>query len=582
MAKASEQDLKRQIAEIRADHPELAEDAAFVAWFLMAYLVDGQRSAVDALMGASRDKGIDAIVIEDNARAVFLVQGKYRKRIGASAEGRNDVMSFAALPGVLWGDEVRFGSYLTGLDELIAKRLRLVRERLRERGYRLELIYVTLGSCSSALTAEAQASARRGAGRTDLAVIDGRLALAILDDYLSGVAPPIPSLDLRIEAGGRAQATGASSRFDPDSQIESWVFSSAGSDIAELFKKADVRIFARNIRGYLGTTDINRAMAQTIEKQPTFFWYFNNGVTIVCNGAEKIEQGGQQLMRMSNPQIINGQQTTRVLSESAKAAKASVLVRVITVPREPTDRFESLVSQIVQATNWQNQIKPSDLMSNDRRQIELGRQLRQRRYLYLRKRQTKGEARRSAGSRVGIIIKKDEFAQAVAACEFDPRLVRAGKEALFAEPLYASIFGEADAEYYLARYWLMRHIAYRARGKPEWAYAKWLALHQVWNLAGPSIWRRHLTFRRLSEANWDDPATWALHQLIDRSYRAVMMFYRRTRRGTGHAAQDVSTFFYSSHRHTEFTAWLSQEAKLPAQLAVSVSRFVEALERASA
>ena len=55
--------------------------------------------------------------------------------------------------------------------------------------------------------------------------------------------------------------------------------------------------------------------------------------------------------------------------------------------------FETLVSRIVSATNWQNAIKPSDLMSNDRRQIEVERQFRKLDYLYIRKRMTKGEAR---------------------------------------------------------------------------------------------------------------------------------------------------------------------------------------------
>ena len=47
------------------------------------------------------------------------------------------------------------------------------------------------------------------------------------------------------------------------------------------------------------------------------------------------------------------------------------------------------VSKIVAATNWQNAIKASDLMSNDRRQIDLERNLRKLDYQYLRKRQSK-------------------------------------------------------------------------------------------------------------------------------------------------------------------------------------------------
>lgn len=108
------------------------------------------------------------------------------------------------------------------------------------------------------------------------------------------------------------------------------------------------------------------------------------------------------MLRVANPQIINGQQTTRILAaEDRRAEKATVLVRVIRIPRGEAgsrDRFEQLVSQIVEATNWQNVIRASDLMSNDRQQIILERELRKLGYQYLRKRQTKREARRAAGS----------------------------------------------------------------------------------------------------------------------------------------------------------------------------------------
>src|SRR5262249_3477709 len=157
--------------------------------------------------------------------------------------------------------------------------------------------------------------------------------------------------------------------------IESWVFPMAGSSVAEIFEAADVRIFARNVRGFLGNTDINKGMETTLEKEPEYFWYYNNGITIVCDHAEAVKSRGRTVLRVTNPQIINGQQTTRTLAKMVtNGSRASVLVRVIRVPRlikgrnTDNDGFESLVSKIVSATNWQNEIRPSDLMSNDRRQ----------------------------------------------------------------------------------------------------------------------------------------------------------------------------------------------------------------------
>jgi hypothetical protein len=167
-----------------------------------------------------------------------------------------------------------------------------------------------------------------------------------------------------------------------------------------MYENAGIRLFARNVRGFLGDTQINRNMKETLHKEPEFFWYYNNGVTIVCDSAEQVSHSGSKVLRLVNPQIINGQQTTRTLHECVgKSSKATVLVRVISVPRDSdpdAQRFENLVSRIVAATNWQNAIRASDLMANDRRQIELERNLRKLDYQYLSKRQSKGEAKRNA------------------------------------------------------------------------------------------------------------------------------------------------------------------------------------------
>jgi hypothetical protein len=109
-------------------------------------------------------------------------------------------------------------------------------------------------------------------------------------------------------------------------------------------------------------------MEATLSERPEYFWYFNNGITIVCSGAQEITQRGRTVLRVNNPQVINGQQTTRVLAAQAELSpSASVLARVIKIPGDShgEDRFEELVSRIVEATNWQNQIKASDLVRAD-------------------------------------------------------------------------------------------------------------------------------------------------------------------------------------------------------------------------
>lgn len=404
----------------------------------------------------------------------------------------------------------------------------------------------------------------------------------MLDDYLDGVAPPIPSIDLPIET---SQGPGVVSRYDKASGIESWVFTAKGNYVGELFSRAGVRIFARNVRGFLGNTAINRAMVATLEDQPEYFQYFNNGVTIVCDDAERVDSKGSSILRIANPQIINGQQTTRVLSADRRLGqKATVLVRVIRIPRGhdgSADGFEQLVSQIVEATNWQNEIRASDLMSNDRQQIVLERELRKLGYQYLRKRQTKGEARRAAGTGTHFIIKKDEIAQAVAACELDPVVVRSGKEGLFEERYYKTVFPTGEANFYLVRYWLMRAVSSHSRSHRERTYAKWVALHFLWDQLGGHLTLSARAFRQVSESPRSYPEVMdELNRVVERVLQATVKFYKQER-GRGQDALDASAFFNSQGRATQFKKfWSSPQNPHRRYFEISRKRFQSTLKDA--
>jgi hypothetical protein len=369
-----------------------------------------------------------------------------------------------------------------------------------------------------------------------------------------------------------------------DRRLESWVFSMTDATVAGLFERTGTRLFARNVRGFLGSSEINRGMQVTLAKEPEFFWYYNNGITIVCDDATRESSRGHDILRVTNPQVINGQQTTRTLAGTTrKGSRASVLVRVIRVPRESSnggDHFETLVSQIVSATNWQNAIRPSDLMSNDQRQIKIERQLRKFNYLYVRKRMTKGEARRAAGTRHLRLVKKDEIAQAVAGCDLDPSIVREGKERLFEERWYGQIFPTGDPKYYLTRYWLQREISYAARGYPERAYAKWLVLNFTWSRLEPHGRARASAEALIRACEQDDshivgPMLRAIHMV----YREALRFYR-SKRGSGQTAIDVSSFFKRRNLHKEFaTYWRGSSNKSRAKFMRTWSQFEKALRQ---
>lgn len=316
-------------------------------------------------------------------------------------------------------------------------------------------------------------------------------------------------------------------------------------------------------------------MRKTLQREAEHFWYFNNGITIVCNTARKTAEKGQAVLRVSNPQIINGQQTTRTL-DAYPQSRASVLVRVISIPRDADHnevRFEKLVSAIVAATNWQNAIFPSDLRSNDQRQVSLERDFAKLRYQYIRKRQTKREARRLLGGQHYFGIKKDELAQSVAGCELDPQDVRSGKEGLFQAPYYDHIFDNRPVYQYLSCYWLARNVKRSASGYPDRSYAKWMVLNALWSRIGSELKKKSMAtaFREECErAHWNRHLEKAVEQL----YLAALAFYR-SKRGTGATAVDISNFFYRANLIQGFeTFWRSGANNRRAIITRELRRFI--------
>jgi len=121
---------------------------------------------------------------------------------GAKAEKRSDVTAFAHLALALLGPSDGFVTLAKDLSPEVSRKLEEARIRVTRRGYALQLYYVTSGRCSPSLREEADRIVRGADGNAAFQLFDGAGAMLLLADYLDGVAPPVPSLDLEIESGG--------------------------------------------------------------------------------------------------------------------------------------------------------------------------------------------------------------------------------------------------------------------------------------------------------------------------------------------------------------------------------------------
>jgi hypothetical protein len=451
-----------------------------------------------------------------------------------------------------WESKGVLESFFKRLDAIALDKYREVIHCVKTKKYSLNLYYVTTGKCSDTIIEEAEARVRHADGTVSIEIKPLKKVLKIFEDYTNDITPHIQPLKLRIVSEGVVQHEGLIRRYDPKTKIESWVLSVCGQEVGEMYKKVGRKLFAKNIRGYFGTGDINDSIAGTIKKEPSNFWYYNNGVTIVCDDARREARDGGDVIIIEGAQVINGQQTTRTL-EINDSRDTNVLVKIIKIPSEYENDvdYDQLINSIVRATNWQNSISASDLVSNDNIQIYLEKELRKVGYQYIRKKMSKSEARSWFGQGY-VQIDKKEMAQAIGACLFDPVKVRKGKEKLFEDPFYKSIFNPKQLSYYLSKYWLMREVQYGARGYPERAYAKWLVLHFLWSKIGSDIGSGYAEKRfRYTYEHYITKVQTLLHKSVVSVFRAALQYYR-LKRGKGEEAKDVSTFFNIQNHHLAF------------------------------
>jgi hypothetical protein len=130
------------------------------------------------------------------------------------------------------------------------------------------------------------------------------------------------------------------------------------------------RLFNLNIRNPLGRTSINNELIATLADEPAHFWYFNNGVTVLCESVEKTYKSMRAphtsplTLKLHNASVVNGAQTVRSVAEAVAAnddaASAQVPVRIIV-----TGTATDFAKRTTQATNRQNRVEPRDFIALD-------------------------------------------------------------------------------------------------------------------------------------------------------------------------------------------------------------------------
>lgn len=528
--------IQEEIKEINKKYPDIDIYKSFTYWYIRTFLwptsfewVWDPYDIKNCIYDQPGEKNIDAVYFDHDLVMVFVIQTKYRQ--GNTYESKADLKGFADTAYYLFdADEREFADYFADAAPQIKAIASDVRKKVLSNGYWPTLYYVTMGRARKDVEREL---AKQHADYCHFEVITRSDLNRVYENYVEVGQPPIPELEFPVAGQRPIGLPGING-------MESWLFAIKGSELAEVFYKAGRRIFASNIRGFLGEKRVNKNIRETLENEPEKFWYLNNGITVICSAAKAESPSATKTsMLVKDAQIINGQQTVRTLAASFKksdqAKMAKVLVKLFVImPSESSEQLRlsrELVRAVVEGTNTQTAVDIVDLVSNDFLQIKIQREMMKLGYNYIRKR---GLVESLAK---GPKIRKENLALAVGCVNLDPGIPPRGKRELF-EDHYARLFHEDYSPWlYLTAYYLYEFVNTISRretgGDPEKTAGKYMVTRFFWDILiggfradNWSLARAFIDCYRSGKV--DNEGLRRLKRLAKRGFRVAKSFYKES------------------------------------------------------
>jgi AIPR protein len=142
--------------------------------------------------------------------------------------------------------------------------------------------------------------------------------------------------------------------------------------LAELWIEYEDRLVDRNIRRFKGTTTVNTGLTETLQQEAQHFFYFNNGVTFLCDTINEQHPRDPHRefgkFRVRGLSIINGAQTVGAIAKEPiahyDANPAMVMVTFVCLDNAP----DGFGDRVTQSRNRQNAVDLEDFAALDERQ----------------------------------------------------------------------------------------------------------------------------------------------------------------------------------------------------------------------
>ena len=358
--------LRSEVDRICDQYGGVPRSRALPAWALSyLYELDEDEAFNKTETLIVGDGGVDGWYYDDNDKVFVLIQAKWSDEAEKKVYRAEDLDDLIRAHAALNGAPERLDS---PDNKLLAIRGDL--DTARQNGASVVLAWVTAGrvtdQAKDALTASALGIENCALEFYDLSRLSEiRASQQIISD-LAGE---------QVEFEAREGTSISSVTMNvAGTDVRAAVVTLDGRKLGEAIHPRQPQIFHGNVRYSLGHRNkINKGMRETLAspESRSSFWLFNNGITVVCDSLViEVEAG---IVRATNPQIVNGAQTSTCLAETRTliaTGDVAVQARFIEIPPERLDSLQ-LVRDISQFTNSQSPVKEADLRSNEPRHLAL-------------------------------------------------------------------------------------------------------------------------------------------------------------------------------------------------------------------
>lgn len=327
------------------------ESAALLAWFLTTVWRIDPEDVDSAICDGGGDKGIDALVVDDDLSEITVFQSKFVHDPSHKRQGDSDLKQLVG--AAAWFENAESVDALLAAGPNQELRNLITRQEVRDKvargGHVVKLVYVTNAELDSA--GKSYADARR-VGPPPLEIWD-RAKLAEIAERTQR-----PSLI----ADPRVLHTASQPMvIDLTHQAKMAVCVVPASELVALPGIEDRSLFSRNVRLFAGRTRINNELRSTVQDldEHRLFPAYHNGLTLLTSHIGDVTDGSIELEGVG---VVNGCQSLITLYEnkSSLTDELQLIVKVVEVTGD--DKIADLITY---RSNNQNAVTLRDQRSSD-------------------------------------------------------------------------------------------------------------------------------------------------------------------------------------------------------------------------